>query len=169
MDKCADRVTSPWRRCGSFFDSLPLPVWMVLMGVLGGMVGIGGYTFLYAQGTSYLSNDPKACANCHIMRDVYDGWNHSSHKAVATCNDCHTPHTSIVAKYAVKAINGWNHSVAFTTGRFHEPIRMTAMNRAVTQHACLYCHRAVTSLIRHQSSREPTDCIRCHVRVGHES
>jgi cytochrome c nitrite reductase small subunit len=30
--------------------------------------------------------------NCHIMRDQFEGWSHSSHKAVAACNDCHTPH-----------------------------------------------------------------------------
>ena len=36
------------------------------------------------------------------------------------------PHNSIVAKYAVKALNGFRHSYAFTTGNFDEPIRITA-------------------------------------------
>jgi hypothetical protein len=27
------------------------------------------YTFVYAKGYSYLTNDPGACANCHIMAD----------------------------------------------------------------------------------------------------
>src|SRR6266446_5493121 len=60
--------------------------------VLGLGLGIGGYTFLYAKGWSYLTNDPAACANCHVMREHYDAWIKSSHRAVATCNDCHTPH-----------------------------------------------------------------------------
>ena len=30
------------------------------------------------------------------------------------CNDCHTPHHNIVAKYTVKAINGFNHSLHFS-------------------------------------------------------
>jgi len=32
------------------------------VGVVG---GTGGYTFYYAEGASYLSNDPTACINCH--------------------------------------------------------------------------------------------------------
>jgi len=29
--------------------------------------------------------------NCHIMQSYFDDENRASHKAVATCNDCHTP------------------------------------------------------------------------------
>jgi cytochrome c nitrite reductase small subunit len=143
-------------------------VWIAFIVIAGGIVGLGSYTFLYAQGTSYLSDDPKACANCHIMREVYDSYSHGSHKAWAGCNDCHTPHSSFVAKYAVRAINGFNHSLAFTTQNFHEPIQITAMNRDVAQHQCLSCHESVTALINHTDSKEPTDCIRCHDRVGHD-
>ena len=39
----------------------------------------------------------------------------ASHHAVATCNDCHTPH-NLVGKYVVKARNGFWHSFYFTTG-----------------------------------------------------
>ena len=38
------------------------------------------------------------------MRGQFDGWNHSSHKAVAGCNDCHTPHR-FPDKWIVKGIN----------------------------------------------------------------
>ena len=37
-------------------------------------VGVGGATFRYAEGLSYLSTDPAACANCHIMQPQYDAW-----------------------------------------------------------------------------------------------
>ena len=55
--------------------------------MLGVLVGLGAFTFVYAEGFSYFSNDPNACMNCHIMREQFDGWSHSSHKAEATCTD----------------------------------------------------------------------------------
>ena len=92
--------------------------------VLGSLVGLGigvaSYTFLYAQGWSYLTNNPAACANCHIMHEHYSAWLKSSHRAVATCNDCHTP-AHLVVKYYTKADHGFWHSYAFTTGDFHAP------------------------------------------------
>ena len=38
----------------------------VLLGVAG---GLGFYAFDYGEGLSYFSEDPRACANCHIMND----------------------------------------------------------------------------------------------------
>lgn len=70
----------------------------VLGALLGAFVGTVGYTAHYAKATSYLSNDPKACINCHVMNEQYDGWSSSSHHARATCNDCHVPHDSLIAK-----------------------------------------------------------------------
>jgi len=145
-----------------------LPVMFILAGLFGAIVGLGGFTFIYAKGDSYLTDDPAACANCHVMRDVYTAWSRGSHRAVAGCNDCHTPHDNIVAKYAVKGINGFNHSFAFTTGNFHEPIRITSMNRDVALHNCQSCHAEVTSMINHAGNKEPLDCLQCHSRVGHD-
>src|SRR4051812_1724115 len=53
---------------------------------VGAAAGLGTYTFAYAKGASYLTDDPVACANCHVII----GWTRSSHRSVATCNDCHT-------------------------------------------------------------------------------
>ena len=50
------------------------------------------YTFAYARGWAYMTDDPRACANCHVMNEQYDGWIKSSHRSVAVCNDCHVPH-----------------------------------------------------------------------------
>ena len=83
------------------FLGLAIPI---LLGVL---FGSGVYTFFSAHGTSYLSNDPAVCTNCHVMRENYDGWLHGSHHAVATCNDCHLPHDNAVHKLYVK-VNGFN-------------------------------------------------------------
>jgi cytochrome c nitrite reductase small subunit len=59
--------------------------------LLGAFVGLGIYTAYYSKAYSYLLDDPKACMNCHVMKDAYDGWRVSSHRSV-TCNECHTPH-----------------------------------------------------------------------------
>jgi cytochrome c nitrite reductase small subunit len=136
----------------------------LLIGVVG---GIGAYTFLYARGYSYVTNDPNACVNCHIMRKEFDAWTKSSHKAVAVCNDCHAPHDAPLAKLVVKARNGFNHSLKFTTGRFHEPIFITEPNRKVTEAACRYCHEDIVQMIDHGGEKAPLSCIRCHSGVGH--
>jgi cytochrome c nitrite reductase small subunit len=61
---------------------------VVLLSVMTGvLIGVGSYTFLYAHGLSYLSSDPKACVNCHIMQPQFDSWQKASHHAVATCVD----------------------------------------------------------------------------------
>src|SRR5262245_39572166 len=90
-------------------------------GAVGVAIGLGAYTFQFAEGTAYLSNDPKGCANCHIMREHYDGWQKASHHTVATCNDCHVPH-DLAGKYLAKAENGFWHSYGFTLENFPEPI-----------------------------------------------
>jgi cytochrome c nitrite reductase small subunit len=132
------------------------------------VVGLGGYTFLYARGWSYLTDDPAACANCHVMHEQYDGWLKASHRSVAGCNDCHTPH-GLVGKYATKARNGFWHSFYFTTQSFHEPIAITAGNRRITEANCLRCHGDVVRAMGTpaHAGREELSCIRCHGSVGH--
>jgi cytochrome c nitrite reductase small subunit len=131
---------------------------------LGTAVGVGGFTFVYAKGASYMTNDPAACANCHIMRDHLDAWSRSSHHAVAVCNDCHAPH-DLIGKYWTKAVNGWHHSRAFTLQDFHEPIAITARNVRVTEAACRKCHGELVHAI--ESGDEAISCLRCHAEVGH--
>ena len=65
---------------------------LLLFAVLGVVLGLGGFTFWYAEGGSYFSTDPRACMNCHIMRDQYDSWSKASHHAAAKCIYCHLPH-----------------------------------------------------------------------------
>ena len=137
--------------------------------IIGTAIGIGGFTFVYAKGGSYLTTDPRACANCHVMQEHFDAWRKSSHHAVAACNDCHAPPSGI-PKYWVKAVNGWNHSVAFTSGDFHEPIRITPRNRAVTEAQCRRCHEAVISVMTGGGhGGDEISCIRCHGSVGHRT
>lgn len=134
---------------------------------VGGLAGVGTFTFGYGQGASYLSNDPEACVNCHVMQDHYDSWGHSSHRHVAVCNDCHLPHTPL-GKWITKADNGFFHSLAFTLENFHEPIQIKPRNRRVTQSACIDCHRDVVhAMFPSEPTEEMLSCIQCHDDVGH--
>ena len=116
------------------------PVLIALLAAVAGvLLGVGGYTFRYAEGLSYFSTDPRACVNCHIMLPQYDSWQKASHHAVATCVDCHLPR-AFVTKYLAKAENGWHHSKGFTLQNFEEPIRVKPGNAATLQENCLRCH-----------------------------
>jgi cytochrome c nitrite reductase small subunit len=143
---------------------------LIVLGVAIGLaLGVGLYTFVYAKGYSYMSNNPATCANCHIMQEQYDGWQKSSHHTVATCNDCHTPH-NFLGKYAVKASNGFWHSYYFTLGGFHEPIQIKGNNRRVTEQSCRYCHQDMVHSItvsQKEDDIEEISCVRCHRNVGH--
>lgn len=146
--------------------------------LIGTAIGIGVFTFVYAEGYSYLSDDPSACANCHIMEPQYAAWTKSSHSAVAVCNDCHTPH-DVLGKYSTKARNGFWHSYYFTLGGFHEPIQATSRSREIAEAACRDCHTAIAGSLTHgeavpgftdggvRPGDEAFACTRCHQDVGH--
>ena len=160
--------------------SRPWFAWTAALAV-GACVGLGGFTFVYARGYSYMTDDPVACANCHVMTEQLDGWSRGSHRSVAACNDCHTP-ASVAGKYMTKATNGFFHSYYFTFGGFPDPIQMTPRNRAITEAACRKCHAEITSCNCRPDG--PADsrgghaaaggrsgtgisCVRCHASVGH--
>lgn len=139
--------------------------------LLGMPVGLAVFTFGYAEGLSYFSNDPRACTNCHIMQDQYDSWSKSGHHHVAACNDCHLPR-ALVPKLIAKTRNGWNHSSAFTLENFHEPIMIGPRNAEILQESCLRCHENfVHDIVLLQSPAdvpgESVSCVHCHKNVGH--
>jgi cytochrome c nitrite reductase small subunit len=140
---------------------------LLLATLCGIFTGASLYTFRYAEGLSYMSNDPEACINCHVMNEHFDGWQKSPHHAVATCNDCHTPQ-NFLGKYYVKAEHGYRHSKGFTLQDFHEPIQIKESSREVVQQNCLRCHGEFVSEIRgHARDDDAPDCIRCHAQVAH--
>jgi len=143
-------------------------VGMVAAAAVGLLAGLGAYTFRYAEGLSYFSSDPRACVNCHIMREQYASWQHSPHHAVATCVQCHLPHATVPKLWA-KAKNGWNHSKAFTLQDFPEPIRITPGNARILQDNCVNCHADMVSELVHGSTTDPDAvlCVHCHRGVGH--
>ena len=143
-------------------------LWLALA-VLGGVaLGLGGYTAYYAEAASYLSTNPRACVNCHIMQPQLDAWQKASHHTVAGCVDCHLPHSG-AEKWIAKAWNGYRHSQAFTLQSFPEPIRITPRNAEILQDNCLRCHTdMVHELVAESRSREGgPQCVHCHAGVGH--
>jgi cytochrome c nitrite reductase small subunit len=136
--------------------------------LVGAALGTGTYTVHYAEGFSYLSNDPKACVNCHVMREPYDGWQKASHHAVAVCNDCHVPHETI-PKYLVKMENGFWHSKGFTLQDFPEPIRLRSISLRILNANCAECHSDLVNDISYHglSGTENIGCVHCHASVGH--
>jgi cytochrome c nitrite reductase small subunit len=140
---------------------------LLLAVLVGALLGVGIFTFGYARGASYMTDDPEACANCHVMRENFQSWVKSSHGKVAVCNDCHTP-PGLVSKYTTKAVNGFFHSLAFTTQRFPDEIYITERNFKVTEKACLKCHQEIVESIRGTRTHgEDVSCIACHRNVGH--
>jgi cytochrome c nitrite reductase small subunit len=134
----------------------------------GALAGAGGVTVYTSEAASYLSNDPRACINCHVMRDHYDGWQKASHHAQATCNDCHTPQATL-PKLLSKMENGYRHSKGFTFQDFHEPIRIRPSNSTVLERNCLRCHGEFVAEITAHGPAEGGfhGCVRCHGSVGH--
>ncbi len=130
-----------------------------LVGIAG---GVGAYTFVYAKGDSYLTDDPRACANCHVMQGHYDGWVRGPHHAVASCNDCHTP-SAPAAKYLVKALNGYSHSTAFTSGKYPDAILIKERSRRVVEGQCRECHADMVAAM----GGGDVSCTTCHADVGH--
>jgi cytochrome c nitrite reductase small subunit len=146
----------------------PHPLFWLLAIAIGILLGVGAYTFTYARGGSYLTDKPEACVNCHVMRSQYDGWIKGSHRSVAVCNDCHTP-DGLVGKYASKAMYGFLHAYAFTTGHFPDEIQIKPHMYGLTEHACLKCHAPIVEAMTvGQPHAGPLPCIRCHRNVGHQ-
>jgi cytochrome c nitrite reductase small subunit len=140
----------------------------VLGACAGVLLGLGTFTFHYAEGFSYFSSDPKACVNCHIMRPEYDSWLKGSHHAVAKCIDCHLPH-DLVGKYIAKGENGYHHSKGFTFQDFHEPIMIKSRNSKILQDNCLRCHGDMVHdlVMSTKEGPEPVFCVHCHQSIGH--
>jgi len=134
--------------------------------LLGVPVGVGAFTFVYAKGFSYLSSNPRACVNCHVMNEQFGSWMKSGHRHTATCVECHLPHTG-VAKWVAKAEHGFRHSLAFTLQNFKDPIEITPRDRQMVRDNCLRCHADFVHAVTGQAVRGEPDCLHCHAGAGH--
>ncbi|HSP87923.1 MAG TPA: cytochrome c nitrite reductase small subunit, partial [Ignavibacteriaceae bacterium] len=106
----------------------------------GFLIGFGLLIFRISNASSYLSNDPRACINCHVMTTQFASWQRSSHARVATCNDCHVPHDNFISTYAFKASDGTRHAFMFTFRLEPQVIQIKQAGANVVQENCLRCH-----------------------------
>ncbi|UCS94623.1 cytochrome c nitrite reductase small subunit [Echinicola marina] len=136
--------------------------------------GLGIYLIKLSNAASYLSDDPQACVNCHLMTPQYLTWSNSSHREVAHCNDCHVPHDNVFNKYFFKAKDGLYHASIFTLRKEPEVIRALAPSQAVIQSNCIRCHetqvtdvKTAAFVVHHKKNRTDRTCWECHRDVPH--
>jgi cytochrome c nitrite reductase small subunit len=137
---------------------------------IGMTAGMGLFVLHISRAASYLSDNPETCMNCHVMTTEFVTWQHSSHAGVATCNDCHVPHTSLPAKYAFKAEDGLWHSTVFTMRWEPQAIRLSARAEPVVEDNCRRCHAQVVENVSPAEHRSgDLRCWECHREVPHGS
>ncbi len=108
--------------------------------VLGILVGLIAYLVKISHASSYLSDSPTTCINCHVMQPQYASWFHSSHREVATCNDCHVPQDNVLNKYYFKGMDGLRHATMFTLRLEPQVIIIKDAGVNVVQENCKRCH-----------------------------
>ncbi|WGH76114.1 cytochrome c nitrite reductase small subunit [Tenacibaculum tangerinum] len=151
---------SRWRR-----------VAIILIGIL---TGLGFFMAKEASIVSYMSDDPLACVNCHVMTPMYNSWMHSSHREQASCNDCHVPHDNVLNKYYFKAKDGLLHASVFTARAEPEVMFMREESEEVVQNNCIRCHVQQVTQVKydgwledHKESRTERKCWSCHQELPH--
>ena len=153
-------------------ERIKIPLYLAAM--LGVLAGLGIFLTHKSNALSYLSDDPATCVNCHIMGSYYAGHAHSAHGRGTTCNDCHVPHTSVLAKYAFKARDGLYHASVFTLRAEPQSMIISDAGATVVQSNCIRCHsqliepvlpvNTTSALARHGEGRR---CWDCHREVPH--
>lgn len=142
--------------------------------LVGILIGLCGYKFYISKAYTYLSDDPKACVNCHIMEPEYATWMHSSHGRNTMCNDCHVPHDNVFRKYYFKANDGLRHATMFTFRMEPQVIKMHSPGQRVVQENCIRCHSTLVSEV--QAGKVTAEmahadngklCWDCHREVPH--
>ncbi len=158
------------------FDYLkPPPSWFFTVNfLLAILIGLGMYIFYVSNAASYLSDDPQTCVNCHVMRPEFATWQHSSHREVAVCNDCHVPQDNIFNTYFFKAQDGLRHATIFTLRAEPQVIKMHAAGIRVVQENCKTCHYELNKEIatinvtgKNYQHGEGKLCWDCHKQVPH--
>ncbi len=151
-------------------DNWKFPV-IILLGII---TGLGIFILKISNAPSYLSDDSKACINCHIMRPQFATWERGSHGRGTTCNDCHVPHDNFIDKYYFKAKDGLRHAAMFTLRLEPQVIQIGDAGKAAVQSNCIRCHSNVIHPIslRAISAKGITDdsdiyCWHCHREVPH--
>ncbi|MBP6065579.1 cytochrome c nitrite reductase small subunit [Bacteroides sp.] len=142
---------------------------------LGVLVGGGGLFLYLLRAHTYLTDDPAACVNCHIMGPYYATWFHSSHGRDATCNDCHVPQENFLKKWAFKGKDGTRHIAVFVTRGEKQVLRANDQSAQVIMNNCIRCHTQLNTefvsagRVDFMMSKvgEGKACWDCHRNSGH--
>ena len=150
-------------------------------------IGLGLYMLKLSNAASYLSDDPQACVNCHLMTPQYLTWTHSSHREVAHCNDCHVPHdwTAKMGRKMQASKEVWGKIF----GSIDTPEKFEAMRLQLAQNEwkrlkannsleCRNCHdydymdftrqsKRATDAHSTYLARGERTCIDCHKGIAH--
>jgi cytochrome c nitrite reductase small subunit len=139
----------------------------LLVLVSGITLGIGLFTFSFADGLSYFTDQPEACANCHIMNETFDHWTKGPHHLYATCQDCHISN-EFFRGFAQKGSDGFRHAYAFTFGKPGINLTLSKDGKKRVMQACVGCHNDLFSdgSPIHNTTAEPT-CLNCHKDIAH--
>lgn len=150
----------------------PPKAWIAPIIVLSGvLIGATLAIVHVSRATSYMSDDPRACINCHIMDPQYATWQHGSHGRFTTCNDCHVPHDSVFRKYFFKAKDGSRHSSMFMLRLEPQVIRIHEEGANVVMENCLRCHGNLVGGTQDYAGGVHKDttrkCWECHRETPH--
>ena len=141
---------------------------IVCFAALGVLAGLALTVGKVSRATSYLSDSPETCINCHVMQPSYASWQRSSHAGVATCNDCHVPHQTLFQAYAFKARDGLYHSAVFTARLEPQVIRLSSGAIPVVEQNCRRCHeRTISEVSLCEYQEGDLRCWDCHRDVPH--
>lgn len=144
---------------------------IILTGIFAGILLLVAHI---SKATSYLSDKPETCINCHVMYPHYASWSKSSHSEAATCSDCHVPQDNLVRKYYFKANDGFRHSLFFTFRWEPQVLMLKRPGKGVVQENCIRCHSQLVDMTQlvevTRSVAEAGDgkfCWDCHRETPH--
>jgi cytochrome c nitrite reductase small subunit len=144
---------------------------VILMGILTGLF----FLLLHiSRATSYFSDRPETCINCHVMYPQYATWVKGSHGHVATCSECHVPQDNVFRQYFFKASDGLRHATYFTMRWEPQTIQIKQAGVNVVQENCIRCHINLVDMtklveVTGQSAQQGQGkvCWDCHRETPH--
>ncbi len=163
---------SKTKRAISFL--IPPPQWKIpVIMLVGAFTGLVLFLMKISNATSYLSDDPRVCINCHIMTPQFATWSHSAHRSITDCNECHVPQDNPFRKLYFKANDGLRHATIFTLRKEPHSIYIREPGRRVVHENCVRCHESLFSdgpgrPEQAMALMRERECLDCHRYTPHE-
>ncbi len=168
------------------------------------ILGIAGIGIIIGMVTSFVTvvavkhtSDVNFCGSCHSMKPMAEAYRNSVHGGygesgvMATCADCHLPHTSTIEYMVQKVKTGmWDVWVESThdTSKIDWFAKREERRNWVYDSGCLHCHENLLhgtkpnkkAFIAHKAyfskklfvdgsdgEKDNAKCVDCHKHVGH--